>query len=52
MSSAVHGPQRPPLGQMTPQERRDYLALLDPASRRQAEAIYIAPAQTSKAAGS
>jgi hypothetical protein len=32
--------QRQPLSQMSPQERREYLAALDPAARRQAEQIY------------
>jgi hypothetical protein len=31
---------RPPISQMSPQERRAYLAALDPASRKQAEQIY------------
>jgi hypothetical protein len=31
---------RAPISQMSPQERRDYLAALDPASRKQAEQVY------------
>ncbi len=31
---------RSPISQMSPQERRDYLAALDPASRKQAEQFY------------
>jgi hypothetical protein len=31
---------RPPISQMSPQERRAYLAALDPASRKQAEQVY------------
>jgi hypothetical protein len=39
MTAAI-GAQRQPLSQMSPQERREYLAALDPATRRQAEQIY------------
>jgi hypothetical protein len=38
--TAATGAQRQPLSQMSPQERREYLAALDPAKRRQAEQIY------------
>jgi hypothetical protein len=38
--TAATGAQRQPLSQMSPQERREYLAALDPATRRQAEQIY------------
>jgi hypothetical protein len=31
---------RSPISQMSPQERRAYLAALDPASRKQAEQVY------------
>jgi hypothetical protein len=31
---------RSPVSQMSPQERRDYLASLDPTSRKQAEQVY------------
>jgi hypothetical protein len=31
---------RSPINQMSPQERREYLAAMDPASRNQAEQVY------------
>jgi hypothetical protein len=38
------GTQRPPLSQMSGPERRDYLAQIDPSSRKQAEeALGIKP---------
>ncbi len=39
MSMSI-GSARPPLSQMSPQERRDALAAMDPASRKQVEQIY------------